>query len=280
MLKLLLTLVVLLMVGGVTVVTAAYLRFSAEIGSDVDRLLAAADRTPGPIVTDAMLATLPAPAQRYFARAGVVGKPIPRTVRLTQKGRIRSSSESNWMELEAEEVYSVTPPAFVWRTWMPSAALPIAFGRDAYLDGSGSILIKLLALFPVADEHGDELRAAALMRLLNEMAWFPAAYLGRNVSISPVDDSAFTVTIADRGLTATGTLYVDAEGRLVNFRARRFNTSTRSTETWETPMTAWGSFEGLDLPTAGSAVWKLPTGDLSYIELEITGIGYDEGLPK
>lgn len=280
MLKLLLALAVLLLVGGVTIVTAAYLRFTAQIGSDVTGLLAAAARAPGPIVTEAMLAALPAPAQRYFTRAGVVGKSIPRTIRLTQKGRIRSSADAGWMALEAEEVYSVTPPALVWRTWMPSAALPIAFGRDAYLDGNGSILIKLLALFPVADEHGDELRAAGLMRFLNEMAWFPAAYLGSNVSIAPVDDSAFTVTIADRGLTATSTLFVDAEGKLVNFRARRFNTSTRSTETWETPMTAWDSFEGLNLPTAGSAVWKLPTGDLDYIELEITGIAYDEGLTK
>jgi hypothetical protein len=32
---------------------------------------------------------------------------------------------------------------------------------------------------------------------------------------------------------------------------------------------------GLRLPTAGSAVWKLAGGDLDYIELEITGLSYE-----
>ena len=32
------------------------------------------------------------------------------------------------------------------------------------------------------------------------------------------------------------------------------------------------TFEGLNLPTKGQAVWNLPAGDLVYVELEITEI--------
>ncbi len=46
-------------------------------------------------------------------------------------------------------------------------------GRDEYLGGRGSIVMKMLALLPVADEHGEELGAAGLMRYLNEMMGSP-----------------------------------------------------------------------------------------------------------
>jgi hypothetical protein len=241
---------------------------------DVARLRAAAQPS-GTTITAGMLAGLPEPAQRYFAHAGVLGQPIPRIVRLTQRGRIRSGNAADWMAFEAEETYSTDPPAFVWRTWLPARTMPVALGRDEYRDGEGSILIRMAALVPVADERGAEMQAAGLMRYLNEMTWFPAAFLGPNVTIAPADANSFSVSISDRGTTAAAVMFVDAAGRLTNFRAERFNTGTRTIETWETPLAAEGPLAGLTLPTAGSAVWKLPGGDLTYIELEVTGLAYE-----
>ena len=182
------------------------------------------------------------------------------------------------MELEAEEFYSTSPPAFVWRAYFPKESLPIVLGRDEYLDGTGSIVMKMLSVYPVADERGEELGPASLMRYLNEMTWFPAAFLGENVTIEPVDEACFRVTIADRGMTATALMFVDEEGRLTNFRAQRFHTGTRTMETWETPMTKHRTFAGVRLPIAGAAVWKLKNGDFPYIELEVTDVKYDEDL--
>ena len=192
-----------------------------------------------------MISAPPAPARRYFEHSGVAGKPIPRLVRLRQAGRIRANPADKWMELEAEEFYSTSPPGFVWRAYFPKASLPIVLGRDEYLDGAGSIVMKMLSVYPVADERGEELGPASLMRYLNEMTWFPAAFLGENVTIEPVDEACFRVTIADRGMTATALMFVDEEGQLTNFRAQRFHTGTRTMETWETPMSKHGEFEGV-----------------------------------
>lgn len=127
---------------------------------------------------------------------------------------------------------------------------------------------------PLADEHGSELAAAGLMRYLNETMWFPAALLGPNVTIAPVDDGSFQVSLTDRGETAKAVLFVDAEGRLTNFRASRYSAATRRLETWETPVGGYREIDGLNLPTTGFAVWKLASGDLDYIELEVTGIDH------
>jgi hypothetical protein len=267
--------VVLLLLLAVAV-GVAYVVWSMSIGRDLATLRADA-RAPigGGLITAERLAGLPPAALRYFTRSGIVGTAIPRLIRLEQKGRIRSAADAGWMPLGAEEVYSTDPPAFVWRAGMPGLALPVVLGRDEYLGGEGSIEMRLLSLLPVASERGEALRAAGLLRYLNEMMWFPAAYLGDNVAIFPVSDDAFGVRITDRGLTAEATLFVDAEGRLTNFRASRYNTSTRRMEIWETPLSAWGELAGLELPRAGAADWKLATGDLRYIELEVTSVAYE-----
>jgi hypothetical protein len=260
---------------GTAVIAVSYWRLASDIGGDVGRLVAGA-KPVGTIVTEAMLAGLPEPARRYLRHAGVVGTTIPRLVRLTQRGRIRSSTEAGWMAFEADETYSTNPPAFVWRASFPTPLVPVVLGRDEYLEGSGSIVMKMLAIVPVADAHGSELGAAGLMRYLNEMMWFPAAFLGANVKISPVDDASFAVSITDRGMIAEAVLFIDAEGQPTNFRALRFNTGSNTVEAWETPITAYGTYGGLRLPRTGSAVWKLASGDLDYIELEVLTVSTED----
>jgi hypothetical protein len=267
-----LTVVVLI---GVGLLVLSYAKFLGDMGADVTRLVASAARSPVPVVTEAMIDALPPPAQRYFRNAAVVDQPIPRLVRLKQTGRIRSSADAGWMTFEADETYSVNPPGFVWRAYFPAPLTPMVLGRDEYLEGNGSIVMKLLAAMPVADEHGAELGPAGLMRYLNEMMWFPAAMLGPNVSIAAIDDTSFRLRIADRGMTAEATLFVDEAGRLTNFRARRFNSATRQLETWETPITGYGTLSGLQLPVSGWAVWKLADGDFAYIELDVTELTYE-----
>ena len=249
-------------------------RWGAAIDEDIARLRAGAARDIR-VVTADMVAILPAPVQRYLAWSGVIGKPIPAIVRLTQTGRIRGSEDGAWMPLEAEETYSTNPPAFAWKAFLPSRNLPVALGRDEYLDGEGSILIKMLSLFPVADESGERLREAALTRYLNEMMWFPAALASDDVTWTAIDDASAKVSLHDRGVHASAIVLFDDEGRIVNFRALRFNTQTRRMETWETPISAYGVFAGLNLPARGSAVWKRSNGDFAYVELEITGVEYD-----
>jgi len=271
----LLAVLLLALAAAAAAVAWSYWRFSRSIDRDVVRIVAAAPQQPA-TVTAERLAGLPAVVQRYLAWSGVVaGQAIPSVVRLTQVGRIRSGRTAAWMAFEAEETYSTAPPAFVWRAWLPRRSLPLVIGRDLYTGATAGILMKALGLFAVADEGGEALRAAGLMRYLSEMIWFPAAFLGDNVSWRGIDEQSAEVTISDRGMTATAVLFFDGEGRLTNFRAERYNTGTRSVETWETPITGYGAFAGLTVPVTGVGVWKVADGDFTYIELEVTGVTYE-----
>jgi hypothetical protein len=265
-----LVLVVLAMVAGAW-------SLDRQLRREVGALLAESRSSGGRMVTQAMLADLPAPVRRYLTHTGVVGKTIPRTVRLAYTGRIRQGSERAWMPLAAAQYYTVTPPGFIWIATVRIAGLPVMRVRDAYRNGRGAMLVKAGSLITVVDAAGPQMDQGAMMRYLNEMTWFPAAFLGESVRWKAIDDRSAEVTFTDHGRSITATMYFDADGRFVNFVGRRYRAvdSGYTLETWSTPNTGYGVFEGLRLPVSGKGVWNLAEGDQVYIELTLTRLEYD-----
>ena len=151
-------------VAGICAEAAGQRAFTRLVRREVQALQARAFPGRAGVVTEEMLAGLPEPVRRYLRYTGVVGRPVPGTIRLHQEGRMRPGPGQPWLPLEAEEHYSVQPPGFVW--------------------------------------VGDP-------------------------------------------------------------------------ETWSTPVTGYGEFGGLRLPARGKAIYKLPGGDLDYIDVTITGLHYD-----
>jgi hypothetical protein len=268
----------LAVVAGTCAQLAGHRAFARLVRRDVQALHARASPSRAGVVTEQMLADLPEPVRRYLRYAGVVGKPSPGTIRLRQQGKMRLAPGQPWIPLDAEEHYSVQPPGFVWAGTARLGPLPVARARDMYAGGEGRLLVKVASLWPVVDASGAQMDQGEMMRYLSEMVWFPAAFLAGNVAFQAVDDSSAQVTLTDQGQTATGTLVFDNQGRLTNFVAQRYRTADASSpQTWSTPITGYGEFEGLRLPTRGKAAFKLPDGDFDYIDVTVTDLHYDTG---
>lgn len=261
-----------------TAVTAEVLglrAFRRLVEGDVQTLLDGAARPKAKIVSEDMLEGLPEPVQRYLTHAGVLGKPMARTVHLRQKGKLLLGAGQPWIPLKAQQWYSVRPPAFVWDGTLHLGPVPMVRARDTYRMGKGRMLIKAASLFTVDDATGHELDQGELMRYLSEMMWFPSAFLEDNISFEAIDARSARVTLTDQGRTATGTLFFDAEGRLTEFLGRRYAGVGGDLETWSAPITAYGEFEGLKLPVRTKAVWKFAQGDLEYVDVTITELRHD-----
>ena len=271
------TIILVFFIVLISIAALSYLNFNGRINREISGLLSGAKSEPGIVVTEEMLGNLPPPVQRYMTYSGVLGKAIPHTVRLKQVGRIRQDAKSAWMKLEAVEHYSTTPPGFIWKVYMPSRKFPLTLGRDAYLDGRGSMLIKMLSFISMVNAAGSEVDQGSMMRYLNEMAWFPAAFLGENISWKAIDDSSAEVTLTDRGKSVSAIMHFDPEGKPLNFVVKRYRMVGKGydLETWSTPFTGCGEFEGLKLPVRGQGVWNLKESDLLYVELEVTELEYD-----
>lgn len=231
----------------------------------------------GRLITADLLQDLPEPVQRYMTYTGVVGTPWVETVVLKQAGRFRQGLDKPWMPMAAEEKYTVNPPSFKWDARFKMAGLPLLRVQDVYESGQGAMRGKLAGLITLFDVRGEELDQGAMMRYLNEMMWFPTSLLGENISWQAVDDQSVDVTLTDCGKSATARLFFDEMGRLTNFTAMRYRGmgGDFSLDPWATPVSGYGQYAGLNLPVSGKAEWNLPTGDLVYIELEITALEYN-----
>jgi hypothetical protein len=234
------------------------------------------------LVTAKMLRDLPEPAQRYMAYTGVVGKPWIDTVRITYQGRFRMAADKPWMPVRAEQAYTTTPPAFQWKARFKMAGLWLMSASDSYKAGHGHMAGKVAGLFTVMNMRGEELDQGVMLRYLNEMTWFPIAFLGENIAWQAVDDRSADVTFTDCGKSVTARLFFDAMGRLTDFVAQRYreNKGAFTLDTWSTPMTEYGLLGGLNLPVRGQAVWKLPSGELPYADLTLDSIQYNAPIPS
>jgi len=263
--------------AGLGAVLVGSRRFSRLVLTDVESLLAKAAQPPERLVTEGMLRSLPEPVRRYLTYTGIVGRPLVGTVRLTQAGRMRPNVGQPWFPIRAEQHYSVRPPGFVWNAALRAGPVPLVRARDQYREGSGNMLITAAGLFPIAEATGPEMDQGAMMRYLSEMIWFPAAFLGNNISFEAVDDRSARVTLTDHGRTASATLFFDEVGRLVDLVAERYRTVDGGyvLERWSTPVDEYGELAGLRLPVRGRAVWKLADGDLVYIDVTVTELEYN-----
>ena len=80
------------------------------------------------------------------------------------------------MKLACKQVNATTAPARIVYMKATFVGLLPFEGRDKYQDGHGSMLIKLLKLFTVADAKGKEMDGSGLVTVQQKPYWYPAIF--------------------------------------------------------------------------------------------------------
>ena len=255
----------------------SYITFGRKVAGEVEELFKKMKETKPEVVTERDLEGLPQPVQRYLRYTQIIGKEKVRTVWLKQKGFIRTKEDQGWMSFSARQYYRADYPAFIWYGSVKLFSLPLMRVRDKFYEGKGNMLIRLLPFITIADATGDEIDQGTLVRYLNEMMWFPTAYLNDYIQWEPIDSSSAKATITVEGLTASAILYFNEKGQMTNFVAERYMSvgDEFSLETWSTPIGEYKEINGIMVPIKGEAVWKLSSGDFNYVKVEITHIEYN-----
>jgi len=257
---------------------AAHAGFEARVAGEATALLAQA-RDDRRVVTPDELRNLPAPVAAWLNRSGVVGRPRAATVRLHQRGEIRTKVGAPWMPARAAQSFSIDPPGFVWKvdaTMM--GVLPIA-GRDRYVSGHGEMLIKAASMVNVVKAADEAIDRGAMLRYLAETIWFPSAALGPNVSWEPIDATHARATMRDAGRTAPAVFTFDEHGRAVRFDAERplGGGPDAKLTPWFGVSSEWRPFEGIEVPVRGEVGWQLPDGPFVYYRWEILDVEFNRG---
>ncbi|MCA9691533.1 MAG: DUF6544 family protein [Nannocystaceae bacterium] len=259
------------------IIASADVRFQRESDEVARALLASAPADPGAAVTSAELARLPEPVRRWLTSAGVVGKPRPRLVRLTQAGLLRTAPDQAYMPATAQQYFQTDAMAFVWRVRVTMArALPIA-GRDSFVDGRGRMIIKLGSLVPLADAADARVDQGALLRYLGELVWFPAAALDPRIRWEATGEDTARATLTHGEVTGVAEFRFADDGRFLELTADRYMGSGPEArlERWRIPASEWRRYSGVVVPSRGDVIWELAAGDFSYYRWELTSLEYD-----
>jgi len=252
--------------------------FNRSVTKEVKALLAKAGGKRQLVIRED-LAGLPLCVQKWLEQSNVVGKEKINTVRLKQKGLMRTKEDGPWMTAEAEQYFAVNEPGFVWKAKIKMAPFLCLTGRDKYYKGHGEMLIKVLSLVPVVNARGKEIDQGTMLRYLAEIQWFPTAALSDYIKWEEIDAHSARATMSYGGITASGVFTFNDQGEPVRFIAKRY----RDTGGGQYELTDWGGiseeymeFNGIRIPVKGQVIWKLDTGDFDWYHWEITGVEYNK----
>lgn len=260
-----------------TVMIARYV-FDRRVDGEVSDLFEQAAAAEPSVLTEADIAHLPEPVQRWIRYSGAIDKPRPLSVRLKQEGEIRLKPDAEYMPFTATQYYTTDPPAFIWKADVQMMPLISFSGRDKYEGGHGNMEIRVMSLIPVVNATGPEMDQGTLLRYLNETMWFPAGAVSPYITWESVDDNSARATMSYEGVEASATFFFDTEGRVTTMVANRYQDAGGGEFKylpWKTPVSDYGEFAGLRIPVAGAGVWEEEWGDFTYVRLRIVDLEYN-----
>jgi hypothetical protein len=245
-----------------------------------DLVRALARVAPAEPISEADLAQLPAPVQRYLRGAGVVGQPRVRNFYVRMHGRIRNGRDAQWMPLTAEQHNFVDEPTRLFYLNASMFMVPVQ-GYHRYIGPSAAMTVKAAALVPVVQVSGPEMSQGETVTMFNDMCVMaPATLINPAIGWEPVDDRTARAHFTNAGHTIRAELSFNETGELTNFWSDdRYQTSPDGKSVkkvrWSTPLLGYRSFGPIRLASGGEARWHESSGDYAYIELTLDDVQFN-----
>ena len=211
---------------------------------------------------------LPAAVYALALRLGADPGTNPKTVKLTQTGRMKSRLEATaWMAFTATQTISTSECAFDWRARVgPFGMVSV---RDALEDGEGRLDVTALGLIPLARaEHSSALVRGELMRYLAELPWAPEAIFC-NTALRWREDGPdkLAVSAGVGEAAAEVMLSLDSDGRIAGAFAPdrpRAATPPILPTPWRGRFSDYRRHGTLWLPFAGEVAWEIDGKEIVY----------------
>jgi hypothetical protein len=235
-----------------------------------------------PPVTEAELAPLPSPVQRYLRYVGVVGQPHVRAFRTRFSGRIRSGPDAPWMELTGEQHNFMEPKARLFFMQATMKGVPVD-GLHAYDENGARMRVKAMSLFAVVDAGGDEFKRTETVTVFNDMCIMaPATLVDPAIRWKELDAHGVEATYTNGPHTIHAVLVFDDAGALVNFwsddrPALAPDGVSFVKQRWSTPVGEYRAQGSLRLASRGEARYAAPSGEYAYIQFDGLQVSYDVG---
>ena len=247
-----------------------------------ERALALA--TPGrlaEVLTEADLAGLPAPVQRYVRAAGVVGQPRVQNLRATWTGRIRSGPRAAWMDFTADQLDTFDTPRRFFLMDAVMKGLPVDVFH-AFDEHGATMRVRLLSVKSMVDASGAVLTRSETVTLFNDLCLLAPGELVRPaIAWDAIDEHAARAHYTQGTNTISATLQFNDANELVDFHSDDRNPSpdgsTAGPTPWTTPVRDYGRVGPARVFRTGETRWHPASGTWTYGEFALQSLAYNVG---
>jgi hypothetical protein len=264
----------ILILTGVCSMIFSSCSFSKRIEKERDVVISGAEITEPVIISEDDCADLPESVKKWLVKSGVVGSAFPTHVYVEQSLDMLLNPEKDKITPgKSSQVFTLYPPAFLW-----SLDTKIIKGRDMFIDGKGSMQMKLASLFYVVNEAGSKLDESTMQRYLSEIIWFPHAALLPEISWREIDDRTAEATFTFKGISCKGTFIFNEAGLPCTFTAMRYkeNKEDSQRQKWYIEMFDYTEFQGITIPRQGIVAWINESGEkYTWLYLTVDDVRYE-----
>jgi hypothetical protein len=252
--------------------------FDARWAEAVHDELAAGAASPARTLAEADLAAMPAPVRRYVLASGVVGRPVPRSMRLDFDAVMRRKPGEKGMAATSSQVNVFGRPARLFLMKARMVGLPVR-ALHLYRGDQATFQVRAAGVMTMVDASGDAISRAETVTVLNDLCVFaPGALVDPRLSWQPIDDRTAGVAFMNGRWTVRATLLFNERDELVDFlsddRPERADGGFAQRR-WSTPVSGYRVIAGIRHPTHGDAVYARPDGPFTYGEFTVRSIAYD-----
>ncbi len=253
-------------------------KYEARVQAQFGRPPAAAPT----LVTEADLAHLPPPVQRFIRTSGAVGRPRVQSFRAEFDAEMYRNPGGAPMEATSAQYNQVASPSRLFFMKSRMFGLPVQVLHD-YAGVQATFQVRVASLVNVVDESGEAFSKVETVTVLNDLCFFaPGALVDARLAWTPVDDRTAQVTFRNGPHQVSATLHFNEREELVDFtsddRPQKID-GVYKPYRWSTPIEGYQQLDGMRLPTRGSAIYAYPEGPFTYGKFRLKSVAYNVQAP-
>jgi hypothetical protein len=253
----------------------AWHRFEMRFEADVKNHISQTNFSNTELLTEANIASLPTPVQKYIRYAGAIGKPKVKNMKIVFDGEMRDKGKDFFKFTSVQYNFFEDPTRFFFMKAKMYGAPVI--GYHCYQNTTASMQIKLLGLFNVVNVKGKEMNKAETVTVFNDMCLMaPASLIDKRIEWAAMDSLSAKATFTNGVNKITATLYFNALGQLINFISDdRYAVTDMKQYRFSTPVKDYIKIDGRNIMQYGETIWHYPDGEFVYGKFNLKSIEYN-----
>lgn len=238
-------------------------------------------KTSNEVFTEEDISNLPTPVQRFFRFCGYIGKEKMSNAKFIWNDvNFKLARNRPWTKMSVQQYNFASEPGRITYMYIKMFGLIPMEAKEAYLNGQGTMLGKLLKKVTIFDNKGSETNVSQAINYLAESLFVPTCALQQNIIWQAIDQNHAKAIYEYKGVKVEGVFTFNDKGEYTNFetddRYMDTGSGTFSKNKWTAEVSNYVEKKnGITIPSDLKAIWNLPTGDYEYFNGTLTNIVYN-----